>query len=251
MKESFFFGSDNHQLFGSYYHPTSVDKEVLTVFCPPLFNEFSRTYRAMHKLAVLAAQAGYHVMRFDYSGTGDSFGDLEHVTVKDWLEDIRLAIREGQEISGCRKIQILGVRGGALLACASLEQAHDVVRMLLWDPVFNGADYIVSLQNYHRLTLENNFRLTKAERKDALADVSGWRISEKMREELITFKGELYCKIPKNIMHLINTSPASSIPVQEIKMDLIEYPCNWESDDESLIDPLPVLEHLSKCLSTI
>ena len=42
------------------------------------------------------------MLRFDYRGTGDSFGELGEVTVSDWLEDIALAVREGREISGSR-----------------------------------------------------------------------------------------------------------------------------------------------------
>ena len=40
------------------------------------------------------AERGQHVLRFDYRGTGDSFGELAEVSVHDWVEDIALAVRE-------------------------------------------------------------------------------------------------------------------------------------------------------------
>lgn len=190
-------------------------------------------------------------MRFDYRGIGDSSGELEEVTVADWIEDIRLAIMEGKEISGCRKVQIFGVRAGALLACASLGEAFEVARLVFWDPVRDGAGYLDALQSVHKQTLENNFRLTRAERQEAMNDISGWRIGHRMREEFRAIHCKLYSNVPRDKLHLIYTSLTSTIPIQEIAMDLISYPCYWESDDENIIDPRPVMEHLLTCLTKI
>jgi alpha/beta superfamily hydrolase len=115
--EPFFFGPCNQQLFAIYHPPIGGSSQVLTVICPPLFNEYMRTHPALRELAVALAGKGEHVLRFDYRGTGDSFGHLGEVTVSDWLEDIALAVREGHEISGSSVVQVLGVRAGALLAC--------------------------------------------------------------------------------------------------------------------------------------
>src|SRR5260370_27609992 len=68
----------------------------------------------LRELAMALAERGQHVLRFDYRGTGDSFGELGKVTVADWLEDIALAVREGREISGSSMVRLLGVRAGAL-----------------------------------------------------------------------------------------------------------------------------------------
>ena len=65
---------------------------MLTVICPPLFNEYMRTQLALRELAISLAERGQHVLRLDYRGTGDSFGDLGEVAISDWVEDIALAI---------------------------------------------------------------------------------------------------------------------------------------------------------------
>jgi predicted alpha/beta hydrolase len=57
------------------------------------------THLVLRELAMALAERGQHVLRFDYRGTGDSFGELGEVTVSDWLEDIALGVREGREIS--------------------------------------------------------------------------------------------------------------------------------------------------------
>ena len=58
---------------------------VLTVICPPLFSDYMLTHLVLRELAMALAERGQHVLRFDYRGTGDSFGELGKVTVADWL----------------------------------------------------------------------------------------------------------------------------------------------------------------------
>ena len=51
------------------------------------------------------------MLRFDYRGTGDSFGELGEVAISDWVEDIALAVREGREISGSSVVRLLASAG--------------------------------------------------------------------------------------------------------------------------------------------
>jgi predicted alpha/beta hydrolase len=139
--EAFFFGSSNRQLFASYHPPTSGNGRVLTIICPPLFIEYTRTWIALRKLAISLAERGQHVLRFDYQGTGDSFGDLERIAISDWIEDIKLAVDEGRELSGSSVVRLLGVRISAALACLAVGAENHVQRLVLWDPVFDGAGY--------------------------------------------------------------------------------------------------------------
>jgi alpha/beta superfamily hydrolase len=53
--------------------------------------EYMRTHLALGELSLALAEKGQHVLRFDYRGIGDSFGELCDVTASDWLEDIALA----------------------------------------------------------------------------------------------------------------------------------------------------------------
>ena len=98
MIEPFFFGPCNQQVFAIYHPPIGGSGQVLTVICPPLFNEYMRTHLALRELAISLAERGQHVLRLDYRGTGDSFGDLGEVAISDWVEDIALAVREGRDL---------------------------------------------------------------------------------------------------------------------------------------------------------
>lgn len=248
MMEAFFFGSGNNQLFGSYHPPLSGHGRVLTVICPPLFSELGRTHSALRKLALSIAEKGQHVLRFDYRGTGDSFGDLEMVTVADWIEDIKLAVQEGCEISGCSEVHILGVRAGGLLACASVGAASKIKKLVLWDPISCGDTYLKTICRAQEQNFKSNFRLSRDERRDAMRDIGGWRISERMLEEFRSLGPGAYSHVPNNKLHVVSTLPVNGFPSAGIATDVLPYPCNWESTGENLINPQPVLERLFACL---
>lgn len=248
MMEAFFFGIGTQQLFGSYHPPLSGHGRVLTVICPPLFSELGRTHSALRKLALSIAEKGQHVLRFDYRGTGDSFGDLEAVTLTDWIEDIELAVQEGREISGCSEVQILGVRAGGLLACASIGAASEIQRLVLWDPIDCGNAYLQAICHAQEQNLKNNFRLSRAERRDAISDFGGWRISERMLEEFRSLGPCAYARVPNNKLRVVSTAPVEGFSLPGVTTDVLPYPCNWESNGENLINPQPVLEHLFTCL---
>src|SRR5437868_11988416 len=114
-----------------YHPPARGDGQVLTLICPPLFLDYMRTHLALRELALSLAADGQHVLRFDYRGTGDSFGELAQVGVSDWTQDIALAVQEGRELTGCGIVRVLGVRAGGLFACRSIGASDEIERIVL------------------------------------------------------------------------------------------------------------------------
>ena len=138
MIEPFFF--DNSRLFGSYSSATDPNAEKVVVLCPPLFDEYRRTYRALSELSVAIAERGVHAFRFDYYGTAESQGLLCEATIEGWLSDIEKAIDEAIAVSGASLVTLLGVRFGATLA-AQIKNKR-VGDRLFWDPVVSGERYL-------------------------------------------------------------------------------------------------------------
>jgi pimeloyl-ACP methyl ester carboxylesterase len=248
--EPFFFGPCNQQLFAIYHPPIGGSGQVLTVICPPLFNEYMRTHPALRELAVALAGRGQHVLRFDYRGTGDSFGDLDEVTVSDWVGDIALAVREGRDISGSRVVRLLGVRAGALLACRSVGACGDVQRLVLWDPVPDGAGYLQARRRIQEAILERDLSLSGAELSERLHEYAGYCLSERMLEEFRSLDSSTYSSVPKRKLHVVrSTSSEAAFPVPGVLQDVAQFACNWETDFENLLVPKPVLERLiNACL---
>ena len=249
MIEAFFFGPSNQQVFAIYHPPAGGSGQVLTVICPPLFNEYMRTQLALRELAISLSERGQHVLRLDYRGTGDSFGDLGEVAISDWVEDIALAVREGRDLSGSRVVRLLAVRAGALLACRSAGASSDVQRLVLWDPVPDGAGYLQVLRRIQVAMLEQNLYLSRAERREAVHEYAGHRLSERMLEEFRLLDASTYSSVPKSKLHVVSTSSEAGFPVPGVPQDLTRFACNWETDLDNLMMPKPVLERLSACLT--
>jgi pimeloyl-ACP methyl ester carboxylesterase len=206
----------------------------------------------LRKLAISLAESGQHVLRFDYRGTGDSFGELEEVTLSDWVEDIELAVRTGRELSGSSVVRLLGVRAGALLACRAVEASGDVQRLVLWDPVPDGVGYLESLRRAQmaRLELEQSLLyLSRTERREAMHEYSGYRLSERMLEEFRSLDSRAYWSVPKSKLHVVSTASADGFPVPGVPQDFAQFACKWDTDSEDILIPGLVLERLSTCLT--
>lgn len=147
MIEPFFF--DDGRLFGTYFSSTDVNADEVVILCPPLFDEYRRTFRALSELAVAIAERGAHAFRFDYYGTGESQGVLGEATIERWLSDIDKSIAEAIAVSGASQVILLGVRFGATLAAQNTSQL--VKNRLFWDPVISGAGYLDWLEEIDQI----------------------------------------------------------------------------------------------------
>lgn len=144
------FGSSRRTLYGAYHAPaTAPARPAGVVLCNPLGHEAVRAHRAFRQLANLLAQDRYHVMRFDYFGTGDSAGDGDEARLSGWVEDVGTAADELKDTTGVGKLWLLGLRFGATLALLATQERRDVDGVLAWDPVVSGASYLRQLRQMH------------------------------------------------------------------------------------------------------
>jgi pimeloyl-ACP methyl ester carboxylesterase len=242
-----FVGPPDRQVFVAYHPPIGAGGNVLTVICPPLFNEYMRTQLALRELAISLAEAGQHVLRFDYRGTGDSSGDLVDVSFPEWIEDVALVVSEGRRRSGCEVVRLLGVRAGALVACKSAAACGDVERWVLWDPVPDGGQYLQSLRHIQATVIEKGRALGPRE-LNGWQEFAGYRLSSRMAAELASLDVTTYADLPRNKLRVVSTSQGRESLVEGVDDELAEFLCNWESDLENLMMPKPVLERLGTCL---
>ena len=249
MIEPFFFGPCNQQVFAIYHPPIGGSGQMLTVICPPLFSDYMRTHLALRELAISLAERGQHVLRLDYRGTGDSFGDLSEVTISDWVQDITMAVREGRDLTGCGVVRLLGVRVGALLACRSARASSDVQRLVLWDPVPDGISYLQVLRRIQVTLCERNLYLSRAERGGAMKEYAGFSVSKRMLEEFHLLDASAYSSVPKSKLHVVSTSSETGFPVPGVRQDVASFRCDWDTPADEVIMPRPVLERLIACLT--
>lgn len=151
-----FFGEKNRQLLGFHHVPAGKAKPVAVLCCHPSPQEYMRTYRAVKNLAEGLSRAGMHVMRFDWSGTGDSAGRLRDARLETWQQDLTVAAEELLDLSGARKLAIVGLRLGASIAALACAQPKPVIAdtLVLWDPVVRGSAWLESAERAHQWHLD-------------------------------------------------------------------------------------------------
>ena len=145
------FGDPSRQLFGLHLAPTGgAIRNQGVLLCNPFGQEAIRCHRLFRVLGERLARDGYHVLRFDYYGTGDSDGDDIDADLDTWLDDVVRADEELLRLGGCSERSWFGLRFGATLAAlASARAAVPPVRLVLWDPVVDGALYLEELSRSH------------------------------------------------------------------------------------------------------
>jgi pimeloyl-ACP methyl ester carboxylesterase len=144
--ETFFFGRPAAPLFGVYHPPLSAaDRDLGIVLCAPLGREYTKTHRAFRQLALRLSEAGFHVLRFDYSGCGDSAGEPVQADLARWAEDVGHAADELVDRAGVARVGLVGLRLGGTLALLAAVRRRDVEAVVLWEPVLEGRLYLAEL----------------------------------------------------------------------------------------------------------
>jgi len=158
------FGDSERLLFGIYTPASERRRRRGVVLCNPWGSEALRAHRTLRFFADLLAQDGLDVLRFDYSGTGDSFGDPAAARLAAWVEDATCAIDELGAVASCGRVSVVGLRLGAYVAAAAAAQLPDQVdQVVLWEPFASGADHVADLRRArppsHRGTPESEDNL--------------------------------------------------------------------------------------------
>jgi len=100
-----------------------------------------------HAVVVKAARkfaaSGFPVFRFDFSGCGDSEGDLQFSSVEEWQQDLSFAIEVFRQETGIARCVLWGLRLGAGLALMQAQsKSIDIAGLILWQPVLDFSTHI-------------------------------------------------------------------------------------------------------------
>lgn len=111
----FWFGPEDRPLAGWWTAPDGPSRSGV-VIAPPLGYEYWSTHRSLRTLAESLAQAGWHVLRFDWDGTGDSAGEANDPgRVAAWRASLAHAVATMRD-AGIGHMAMIGVRLGATFA---------------------------------------------------------------------------------------------------------------------------------------
>jgi pimeloyl-ACP methyl ester carboxylesterase len=135
-------GPPNKKVFASIIPPKRNNLHEAVLLCYPFGQEYMRAHKAFRQLANLLSRKGYTVMRFDYPGTGDSYGDGKDIGYNEWLEQAHSALNFLKSETNFENIHVIGLRLGALVATELAAKNTCIKKIVLWDPFVNGASFI-------------------------------------------------------------------------------------------------------------
>ncbi len=137
------------------------------------------THWAFRKLSASLARDGVPVLRFDYTGTGDSSGTMDDGDFETWVADVRTAHEELRDQSGVERVSIVAMRLGAALAARACADGLAVRDLVLWEPVVSGVRYLEELESLDR---REQRRLLHPANDRADDELAGHRFTRAQRE---------------------------------------------------------------------
>lgn len=175
----FFFGSAERRLFG-VYEPAQRRRDAprAVLLCNSWGPEYLSAHHALRVLAQRLCAAGFDTLRFDYFGEGDSGGDTTDADLDGWKQDIATAVAELKAMSTAPRVVLLGLRLGASLAAdVAPALASEIDRLVLWDPIVDGANYLTELDPSVMQSRMEDRLFSPAQGRSATTELRGHLVS--------------------------------------------------------------------------
>lgn len=158
MEQAGFFKSGDRQLFGVLHAPASPDP-LGFVMSHPFGEEKLWAHRVFVSFARALAARGHAVLRFDFTGAGDSGGELSATTLESHISDLEAAVAHlSATVPSVKRIGLVGLRFGATIAALAAERAaHGPgpvagAPLVLWDPLTDGDAWLGEMLRSHLST---------------------------------------------------------------------------------------------------
>lgn len=212
--EAFYF-ADNKRLFGSFSPAQGVSARHAVLICAPIAHEYYKAHFVLRRLAQQLSEAGCDVLRFDFSGYGDSWGDPP--TAATLQSDVVEAMRELTEMTACEHHSIVAVR----YACSTLGLIDTPLRQLvLWDPVTDGDSYASELRQAHDGILAKHSRVQAFEEIIDSDELMGMQGADRLLSSIQQHSAQMpqattvSCVVSSNYEHPSELDQAKMIDVE-------------------------------------
>mgnify|MGYP001235055210 CR=1 FL=1 len=172
-------------LYATFHGADDAPSRAVLVY-GPFGEERKCAYGNLVQMSRRLAAAGFDVLRFDYSGTGDSGGDHGAATVEDWIADGQRALEYLKTHSRATSIVALGLRLGASLILH--KPAPELEGAVLWEPLTSGRVYWEEMLRRRQIrAMESGAEMAEPEDEWAAgrpADFDGFAINRQFAEGL-------------------------------------------------------------------
>jgi len=255
--EAFFFGDPSTQLFGCHHPPSSGTSDYGAVLCYPVGQEYIRTHRLYRFLARRLSDAGFHVLRFDYFGTGDSASDFGEARLDHWVGNTVTALGELRRRFGVRHTFAAGLRLGATIALLAAIRRGEVDGLVLWDPVTSGPRYVndiiadESQQLYTSIPKDYGSRASRWQP----TEIVGFPMTDAMYQDLTTLD---LLSVPRVAARRTLLVDSSEDAVQgkfrsqlegagaAVRFEHIPHPKTWTQDPYKTVLPSKIIDRVGR-----
>ena len=258
--EPFFFGDSATQLFGCHHPPSAGISEYGAVLCYPMGHEYVRTHRLYRFLARRLVEAGFHVLRFDYFGTGDAAGEFEEARLARWVSDTAAALTELRSRFLVRHVYAAGLRLGAAMAWLAGIEHGGLDGLILWDPVTSGSEYLDDIIAQESQQLHASLPRDPGNGKSTLRhrEIVGFPMTEALYGDLSALDLFGITRVPASRTLLVDSSEES---IQEklrahlegtgsrVRYEHIPHPKTWTQDPYKTVVPSKIIDTVARWMS--
>ncbi len=198
--EKFYIQYDHINIYSVYHEPKfSENNSKGVILCYPIGHEYIRCHRFYVQLAKKITERGFHVIRFDYPFSGDSFSieneNTNKFTIDNCLKSIKAVCSEIIETCDLTDIYIGGCRlGGTLAYLYSINE--QVAGTFLLNPIIDGNIYINEIKREYKEWLHGSFTFEKDKKENSL-NIFGFEYNQMLLNELSSLN-ILQQILPKN-----------------------------------------------------
>lgn len=200
--ESQFIEKNKVKIYSVYHEPTiSKFNDVGIVLNYPLGQEYMRCHKLYVNIANQLASYGFHVLRYDYEGTGDSDGDFSVLSMESCLEDLDRSVKELREAIGINKVLLVGARFGATLSMIYAKKVP-IDGLVMLSPIINGKKYLKEIEKDYKDWLKGSFTKEKYVDKIGMS-IFGFQFTHHFLNEIksIAFtKKDFHFELPVLVM---------------------------------------------------
>ncbi len=228
-EEHGYFASNQDFCYSTAYLP-SEQTGANCVMLPPFGEERKSSTRLFVLLARALARQGHTVLRFDFTGTGESGGKHSQATLTGWLQQAETALQLLSHHNDEKEWFGIGARLGAnILLRLALEKPPE--QIILLEPLLNGDDYLRDLQRRQQIknimsSSEKTAEFADLWENSQSADLAGYEIGPIMASEIAEIRlaidlKELESNCKMLLLHISGARDFSG-PWKEIAQQLHE-----------------------------
>jgi len=134
-----------NQELNIFFHIHRAKSEKAFIFANPIFDEKKKSQYFQANLARKLNQLDYTIVRFDYYGTGESYGDYNVLNLENCVSTLHQICQLVTNSFDVKEISLLGIRLGANVLLEMIKEKIDFRNIFLIDPIISGKRYLKEL----------------------------------------------------------------------------------------------------------